>query len=92
LENAKVVREHLEAIAAVLWRCTVIGFALLAFWFCLYLLAGAWMYDVHHGLMGIGRAGFVRMHYWGMALLKMAVFLFFLTPYLAIRWYLAKRD
>ncbi len=89
MEKTEGVRVALDAVAGLLWRSAVIGFAVLALWLLSYLLAGGWMYEVHHGLLDIDEVGFVRAHYGGMVLLKLAVFLLFLTPYISIRWYLA---
>jgi hypothetical protein len=84
------VRVALEAVAGVLWRCAVIGFGLLLFWFLMYLVAGGWMFEVHRGLVGIEKVDFVLINYGGMAVLKLAVFVLFLIPYVSIRWHLAR--
>ncbi len=89
MEKAEGARAAIDAVAGVLWRSAVIGFALLVLWLLIYLLAEGWMYGVHHRLLDVGRADFVRINYGGMALLKVAVFLLFLAPYISIRWYLA---
>jgi hypothetical protein len=89
MERAEGVRGALDAIAGVLWRSAVIGFAVLALWLLIYLGARGWMYEVHHGLLGIDEVGFVRANYGGMTFLKLVVFLLFLAPYVSIRWYLA---
>ncbi|UCC67056.1 MAG: hypothetical protein JSV79_07860 [Armatimonadota bacterium] len=90
MEKAEGVRVTLDTIAALLWRSAVIGFALLMLWLVICLLAGEWMYEVHHRLFDIEKVDFVRINYGGMALVKLAVFLLFLTPYISIRWYLVR--
>jgi hypothetical protein len=91
MEKAEGVRVTLDAVSGVLWRSAVVGYALLILWVLIYLLAGGWMYEVHHRLVDIDKVDFVRINYGGMALVKLAAFLLFLTPYISVRWYLAGR-
>ncbi|MHC4945278.1 MAG: DUF6868 family protein [Planctomycetota bacterium] len=73
-------------LEGVLLRCFIYGFVLLLFWFVLFLVAGGWIYDFHSSMFEITRHDFDMMNYNGMALVKGVVILFFLLPYLAVRF------
>ena len=76
----------LEALAKVLIRSFLMGMALLALWFVLFLAGGDWVYRVHEGWFDeITKRDFDLMNYCGMALLKISIVTFFLIPYLSIR-------
>ena len=75
----------LEALAKVLIRSFLMGVALLALWFVLFLVGGDWVYRVHSRWFEITRPDFDLMSYFGMALLKISILTFFLIPYLSIR-------
>ena len=81
--------ERLDTLAKILLRCFVLGYVLLILWFVLYLAAGDF---------GIGGKWFDltphevgTINYRGMAVAKIAVLLFFLFPYVAIRLVLRNR-
>ena len=84
------ISEWLEVIAKVLLLCFVLGFLLLLLWFGIYVLAGDWVRSIHGGMFGLTRHELDLIHYCGMGLLKLCVFLFFLFPYIAIRMVLRK--
>lgn len=71
----------LEALA---W-CTVINYGLLIFWFVVFVLAHAWVYRLHSRWFSLPVEKFDTIHYSGMALFKLLIFVFNLTPYLALR-------
>ncbi len=75
-------------VEGVLLRCCILGFAVLIFWFVMFLVAGGLMYEVHKGIFGITitRADFNLMNDCGIGLLKVFIFMFFLFPYIAMRW------
>jgi len=81
----------LDAVAGVFLRCFVLAVCLLLFWFVFYLLAGNWAYSIHSRWFGISRHDFDLMYYYAMAFFKMASFLFFLIPYIAIKLILRKK-
>ena len=82
--------DFLEALAKVLLRCTLFGFALLLFWVVVLFLAGDLVYGVHGGLFGLSPHELRVIHYCGMGLTKLAVGLFFFIPWLSIRMVLSK--
>jgi hypothetical protein len=80
----------MEIMASILLRCFLLSFALLLFWFILYMTAADWIYCLHTRWFDIGRSAFDAIHYCGMALVKISAILFFLFPYLAIKLVLRK--
>lgn len=69
---------------ALLW-CAVINMGLLLWWFLLFVLAHDWIYRFHGKWFSLSTEKFDSIHYTGMALFKIGIFLFNLTPYLALR-------
>ena len=76
---------NFEAIRAVLAWCTVINFTILILWFAFFALAHDWMYRFHCKWIKLSETTFDAIHYAGMALFKLGIFLFNLGPYLAMR-------
>ena len=82
----------LDAVAGVFLRCFVLAVCLLLFSFVFYLLAADWAYSMHSRWFGISRHDFDLMYYYVMAFFKMASFLFFLIPFVAIKLILRKKQ
>ena len=82
----------LDAVAGVLLRCFVLAFCLLLFSFVFYLLAADWAYSMHSRWFDISRHEFTLMYYYLMGFMKIASFLFFLIPYIAIKLILRKKQ
>jgi len=80
-----------NAAAGVLIRCFVLAVCLLLFSFVFYLLAGDWAYCVHSKWFDLTRQDFDLMYYYVLASFKIAAFLFFLIPYIAIKLTLRKK-
>ncbi len=73
-------------IEGVLLRCFILGFVVLMIWFLFFLVGRGLIYDVHGSMFKkITDRQFEIMHYCGMGLLKLLVFVGFLIPYIAIR-------
>ena len=83
-------RETLETTAKVLLRCTGFGFLFLLIWVGFFLLAGDLVHDLHGGMFDLTKHELNVIHYCGMAMMKTAVFLFFLFPWLSIKLVLWK--
>lgn len=74
-------------IERVLLRCVILGVAVLIVWFVFFLVADGLIYSVHgHFFSEITKRQFQVIHYCGMGLTKLFVAVFFLFPYVAIRW------
>lgn len=66
-----------------LW-CSVINYAVLLIWFLFFILAHDWMYRFHGRWFVITQERFDSLHYAAMAVFKIGVILFNLTPLVAI--------
>ena len=75
----------LEVIRDALAWCTVINWAILLWWFLVFIMAHDWMYRFHGKWFKIPVEKFDAIHYAAMALFKTAILLFNLVPYLALR-------
>lgn len=74
----------LETIRAVLGWCTLINYAVLVIWFLAFLFAHDWMRKLHTRWFRLPAAHFDAIHYAGMGLYKLGIFLFNLVPYVAL--------
>ena len=74
-----------ETLMAVLGWCAVINAGLLLWWLLFFIFAHDWMLRMHGRWFEIGRARFDAIHYAGMAMFKIAIIVFNLVPYLALR-------
>jgi len=86
------IQKHLDVIAGILIRCFLGGMVLLMVWFAGYAVAGDWIYQVHSKWFQIPRQSFDAIHYTGMAVTKIAILLFFLIPWIAIKLMSGKKD
>jgi hypothetical protein len=72
-------------IREVLGWCTLINLGILYAWFFLIMFAHDWVFHLHHKWFNLLREErFYAIHYAGMALFKLGIILFNLTPYLAL--------
>jgi hypothetical protein len=77
--------ERFDVIAGILIRCFLGGILLLTVWFLCLVLAGDCIYQLHSRWFAIPRQAFDTLHYALMAVTKIAIILFFLLPWIAIR-------
>ena len=75
----------IEILREVLGWCAVMNFSLLLLWFLMYVLAHDWLYQLHGPWLQLSGEKFAAIHYAGMALFKVGIFLFNLAPYIALR-------
>ncbi len=66
-----------------LW-CSIIDVGLLLFWFVMLSVAHDWVYRWHSRWFKLSVEKFDSIHYAGMAIFKMAVFVFNVVPYVAL--------
>lgn len=64
--------------------CLVMNIALLFFWFIMFTFAQDWIYRMHSKFYKITTDDFNRIHYNGIMLFKIFIFVFNLVPYLAM--------
>ena len=76
---------ELEAIRAFFAWCSVINMGLLLWWALFLLLAHDWTYRLHSKWFKISVEQFYTIHYSGIAIFKLGVFMFNLVPYFALR-------
>lgn len=72
-------------IRSTLAWSTVINLGILLWWFVFISLAHDWTYRFHSKWFKLSEEKFDTIHYAGMALFKIGIFLFNLAPYLALR-------
>lgn len=75
----------LEMIRAALGWCAIINMSLLLWWFLFFVLAHDLTYRVHKRWFDVSEHEFHLMHYAGMGLFKVAIVLFNIAPYVALR-------
>ncbi len=75
----------IEIIRAALAWCTVINLGLLLWWFLVFTLAHDWMYRIHSKWFKISVDRFDTIHYAGISVFKIGIFLLNLAPSLALR-------
>ena len=68
----------------LLW-CGVIDFGLLLLWFLFFTLAHGWLLRITGRWFRLSVEQFDATNYIGMALFKLGIILFNLTPYVALR-------
>ncbi len=73
-----------EMIHAMLGWCTLINIVFLLWWFLFFWLAHDWLYRFHSKMVRLSLETFDAIHYAGMAVFKLGIFLFNLVPYLAL--------
>jgi hypothetical protein len=76
---------NFEIIRDMLGWCAVINYSFLLWWFLFFSLAHEWIYRLHGKWFHISVETFDAIHYAGMALFKIGIFLFNLVPYIALR-------
>ena len=86
------IQKHLDVLAGILIRCFLGGMVLLMVWFAWFTVAGDWIYQVHSRWFQIPRPSFDAIHCAGMAVTKIAIILFFLLPWIAIKHISGKKD
>lgn len=74
-----------ELLRSALAWCSVIDIGILLFWFLAFTMAGDWMYRIHGRFFKISRESFTMANYCGLGLFKLAILVFNLVPYLALR-------
>jgi hypothetical protein len=74
-----------DILRGVLGWCAVINMGLLLWWFLFLAFAHDWVYSMHNKWFKIPVETFNAIHYSGMAFFKIAIFVFNIIPYFALR-------
>ena len=67
----------------LLW-CIILDVCFLLIWFLMFVCVRNWIYRIHTRWFKISKEQFDSIHYMGMAMFKLATWIFFIIPYLAI--------
>ena len=78
----------LDAVAAILIRCFIITVGAMLFTWLVWLLMGGVVHAIYAQKLAISREEFDMFYLYVMTFLKGANLLFFLFPFIAIKWYL----
>ena len=74
----------IELVRDVLLWCTVINYGMLLVWTLVFIGAHEWMHRLHGRWFRLSVEQFDTIHYVGMAIYKIGIFLFNLAPYIAL--------
>ena len=77
----------IEMLRKFLAWCTVLNMGLLVFWWLLFMVARDWIYTTHSKWFKLSAERFDAIHYLGMAVVKILIFIFNLVPYLVLRFF-----
>ncbi len=72
------------AIRDFLFWCTVINLGLLVYWWVMIVVAHDWVQRFHGRWFKVSTEHFDGIHYAGMAMFKLLIFVFNLVPYMAL--------
>ena len=75
----------IEVARNVLLWCSIINYGLLVVWFLLFVLLHEWLYRLWGRWFHLSVEQFGTINFAGMVLFKIAIFLFNLVPYVALR-------
>ncbi len=64
--------------------CLMVNYAILLSWFVAFRFAHAWMFRLHSRWFHISEEHFDSIHYTGMAIYKMGILLFNVTPWFVL--------
>lgn len=73
-----------EAMRALLGWSALINYGILLLWFVFFALAHDWMYRLHGRWFNLRLETFDALHYGGMAVYKLGIFLLNLVPFLVL--------
>ena len=76
----------LENVTFILGWTTVLNYLALIFWFTLYAVGSDRIYRLHSRWFVMTREQFSQLHYLGMMVYKLAIFLFLLAPYISLKF------
>ena len=76
----------LELFRAVLGWVAILNIVLLLVWAGLFIFARPWMVKLHSRWFRLSQEVFDAMHYAGMGLYKIGIWMFLIIPYLVLRF------
>lgn len=75
----------LEILQKTLGWCAVINIGIILFWFLLITFGRNWVYKIHRIFFNLSKEQLSAIHYTGLMLYKLALLVFFIVPYFALR-------
>lgn len=75
----------MELVRDTLGWCALINIGFLLFWWIMFMLARDFIFRMHSKWFKMSEESFNKIHYVGMAIYKLMIFIFNLVPYLALR-------
>ncbi len=76
----------LETLRAFLGWGAILNLVFVSLWFFLFTMAREWIYGLHRRWFDLPRRTFDAIHYAGMAWYKICAWMFFIIPYLVLRF------
>lgn len=76
---------RIETLRSMLAWCTLLNYAILLVWFFVLMFARGWVFRLHTQWFKLSEERFDSLHYQAMAVYKILILVFNLTPYLALR-------
>ena len=83
--------EWFDVLAKVLIRCVLFGFLLTTLMFAMFILGSETIYRLHGEWFNLSKDQLNVIFYCFIGTTKLIVWLFFLIPWLAIRWVLKNK-
>ena len=77
---------ELNQIVSFLGWCAVINYGVLVVWWLIFVFAHSWLYTLNNEWFNISEEEFDKIHYTCIGLYKLAMLLFFLIPYLVLKF------
>ncbi len=74
-----------DILLGVLGWGAIINMGLLLWWFLVLIFAQDWVYRIHSLWFDIPVEKFNAIHYAGITIYKIVIFVFYIIPYLALR-------
>ena len=74
----------IDTLREMLLWCFIINLGLLLWWFLFVTLAHDWVYRFHGKWFKLSIESFDAIHYGGMGVFKICIFVFNLVPYIAL--------
>jgi hypothetical protein len=72
------------ALRELLLWALVVNYSVLCLWFAVFWVGHDWLYRLHTRWFKLSRETFDAIHYSGMAIYKIGIFLVSLTPWVAL--------
>ncbi len=74
----------IESVRDVFLWCTIINYGVLLLWALVFMTAHDWMHRLHGRWFRLPIEQFDAIHYAGMAVYKIGIFIFNLVPFVAL--------